>query len=99
MLFCFGAPTDAAVPPPHEARRVAGLSARLVSRWTGVIFLYPVPHLDAERIARSADSTLAEWRKIAARHSPASDPPFVYSVLVAEARRLANAKEAPGDAK
>jgi hypothetical protein len=71
------------------AARSLRVSARLVSEVARTFFDYVVPNEDAERIARSANSTVGAWRNIAALNLAPVDPFFSYSALLAEAELLA----------
>jgi len=75
--------------PAEPTRDSEELSSHEVERVARVFFDYDVPKTDADAIARSAGSSIKIWRSIARRHILPIDPPFDFSLVRAQAERLA----------
>ena len=76
-----------AVPAPRD--EPAKLSGKVVERVARAFFDYQISESDCDAIAPGADATIRTWQSIALRHITPIDPPFDFSLIRAEAERLA----------
>jgi hypothetical protein len=64
------------------------LSGEVVERVARAFFDYEMPKSDSDAIGRGAEATIRTWHSIALRHLSPIDPPFDFSLMCAEAKRL-----------